>query len=118
MLIYDRSTASSTASLEPTERLEALQRINTDLSKKLMEAERTLQNRLTEHEFELEEMQGRLEEAKTELTATKKEEKELRIKEVCLVSSYTKHRLTYSSATKLHPDQCSRIRDCQTSKES
>lgn len=82
MLIYDRSAASSTVSLEPMERLEALQRINTDLSKKLIEAERTLQNRLTEHEIELEEMQGRLEEAKGELSATKKEEKELRAKEV------------------------------------
>jgi phage shock protein A len=82
MLIYDRSATSSTASLEPTERLDALQRINTDLSKKLIEAERTLQNRLTEHEMELEEMQSRLEEAKIELTATKKEEKELRAKEV------------------------------------
>jgi phage shock protein A len=85
MLIYDRSTASSTASLEPLERMEALQRINTDLSKKLIEAEKTLQNRLTEHESELEEMQSRLEELRSELTATKKEEKELRAKEASVI---------------------------------
>jgi len=81
-LVLDRSTASSTVSMEPQERLEALQRANTELSRKLMEAEQTLQNKLTEHELELEEMQGRLEEVRSELSATKREEKELRSKEV------------------------------------
>lgn len=84
-LVMDRSAASSTVSLEPMERLEALQRANTELGRKLMDAERTLQNKLTEHESELEDMQSRLEEVKSELSATKREEKELRSKEVCLL---------------------------------
>ncbi|KAI9454394.1 hypothetical protein BJY52DRAFT_1427326 [Lactarius psammicola] len=80
-LVLDRSTTSSTASMEPLERLEALQRINADLGKKLVEAERTLQRKLSDHESELEEMEARLEEAKSELSAAKREEKELRNKE-------------------------------------
>jgi chromosome segregation ATPase len=80
-LVFDRSTASSTASMEPLERLEALQRVNSDLAKKLVDAERTLQRKLADHEAELEEMEARLEEAKSELSAAKREEKELRSKE-------------------------------------
>lgn len=80
-LVFDRSTASSTTSMEPLERLEALQRVNADLAKKLVEAERTLQGKLADHELELEEMEARLEEAKSELSAAKREEKELRNKE-------------------------------------
>jgi len=84
-LVLDRNANASTASLaslEPLDRLDALQRANTELGKKLMEAERTLQAKLFEHEAELEDMQGRLEEVKSELSATKREEKELRSKEV------------------------------------
>ncbi|EIW84424.1 hypothetical protein CONPUDRAFT_120295 [Coniophora puteana RWD-64-598 SS2] len=80
-LVLDRSTASSTVSLEPQERLEALQKANTDMSRKLAEAERTLQKKLLEHELDMEEMQSKLDELKSELTATKREEKELRAKE-------------------------------------
>ena len=81
-LVLDRSTASSTVSLQPDDRSEALTRVNSDLRRKLMDAEKTLQNRLSEHESELEELQGRLEEMRSELSATKREEKELRSKEV------------------------------------
>ena len=81
-LVLDRSTASSTVSLEPQDRLDALQRANAELGRKLMDAEKTLQTKLSNHESELEEMQGRLEEARSELSATKREEKELRSKEV------------------------------------
>jgi hypothetical protein len=42
-LVLDRSATSSTASMEPMELLEALQRVNADLGKKLVEAERTRQ---------------------------------------------------------------------------
>ncbi|KAI0292829.1 hypothetical protein B0F90DRAFT_1671038 [Multifurca ochricompacta] len=58
--VFDRSTASSTASMEASERLEALQR-------RIMKL--------------LEEMEARLEEARSELSAAKREEKELRNKE-------------------------------------
>lgn len=78
----DRSTTSSTVSMEPMDRLDVLQRANTELSKKLMDAERTLQNKLAAHESELEDMQGRLDELEAELVSTKREEKELRTKEV------------------------------------
>ena len=83
-LIMDRSAASSTISLDFEQRIEALQRVNTELARKLVDAERTLQTKLAEHESELEEMESRLEEVKSELSATKREEKELRSKEVRL----------------------------------
>lgn len=56
---------------------------NDELSRKLREAEETLQRRLSDHEAELEELTNRLEEARSELGATRREEKELRTKEVC-----------------------------------
>lgn len=82
---HDRSIASSIVSLAPQDRVEALQKNNQDLARRLMEAERTLQNRLADHEVEIEEMQAKLDEIKSELTATKREEKELRSKEVGLI---------------------------------
>lgn len=86
-LVLDRSMTSSTASLQEDDRMEALTRMNAELRRKLMDAEKTLQNRLSEHESELEELQGRLEEMRSELSATKREEKELRSKEVSICSS-------------------------------
>ncbi|KAF8577772.1 UPF0014-domain-containing protein [Ramaria rubella] len=81
ILDHDRSVASSIASLAPQDRVEALQKNNQDLARRLMEAERSLQNRLADHEVEIEEMQSKLDDIKSELTATKREEKELRNKE-------------------------------------
>lgn len=107
-LVLDRSTASSTVSLQPDDR-EELTRVNADLRRKLMDAEKTLQNRLSEHESELEEFQGRLEEMRSELSATKREEKELRSKEVGFVTwGYS---IYYDScslilATKHYPNWC------------
>lgn len=59
-----------------------LQRTNAELENKLVNVERTLQTTLADHESELEEMKGRLEEARVKLCDTKREEKELRSKEV------------------------------------
>ncbi|KAH9902726.1 hypothetical protein C8Q73DRAFT_785370 [Cubamyces lactineus] len=119
-LVMDRSAASSTVSLDMQERLDALQRINTELGRKLVEAERTLQNRLAEHEQELEDMQSRLEEARSELSATKREEKELRSKErqnstqiaaleaeiAKLQKSLDTARSSYQSLQKQYQEQC------------
>ncbi|KAI8969509.1 hypothetical protein BD414DRAFT_525819, partial [Trametes punicea] len=119
-LVMDRSAASSTVSLDMQERLDALQRANTELGRKLVEAERTLQNRLAEHEQELEDMQSRLEEARSELSATKREEKELRSKErqnstqiaaleteiAKLQKSLDTARSSYQSLQKQYQEQC------------
>jgi len=83
-LVHDHATASSTVSMEIHERMEALQRNNEELGWKLMEAERTLQNKLMEHETELEETHLRLEELCSELSLSNREEKELRAKDVCV----------------------------------
>ncbi|KAH9928364.1 uncharacterized protein B0H18DRAFT_1000973 [Fomitopsis serialis] len=119
-LIMDRSAASSTISLDLEQRLEALQRVNTELARKLVDAERTLQSKLAEHEGELEEMQSRLEEVRSELSATKREEKELRSKErtnqtqisaleseiAKLQKSLETARASYQSLQKQYQEQC------------
>ncbi|OCH85171.1 hypothetical protein OBBRIDRAFT_860400 [Obba rivulosa] len=119
-LVIDRSTASSTVSMEMHERLDALQRANTHLAEKLMQAERSLQDKLMDHEQELEEMQSRIEELRAELSATKREEKELRSKErqnhaqiTALESEISKlqrsldtARTSYQSLQKQYQEQC------------
>ncbi|TFY50647.1 hypothetical protein EVJ58_g10954, partial [Rhodofomes roseus] len=119
-LIMDRSAASSTISLDLEQRIEALQRVNTELRRKLGDAERTLQLKLAEHESELEEMQSRLEEMVSELSATKREEKELRSKErtnqtqisaleseiAKLQKSLETARASYQSLQKQYQEQC------------
>lgn len=82
-LVLDRSARSSMVSVAPSDQLDALQRANTELVRKLQAVEQNLQHRLTDHESEIEEMENRLEEVRSELSATKREEKELRGKEVC-----------------------------------
>ncbi|KAG6898670.1 hypothetical protein C0993_005247 [Termitomyces sp. T159_Od127] len=119
-LVVDRMVTSSTASMESMDRLDALHRANEDLSRKLNDAEKTLQNKLLEHESELEEMQSRLEEMRTELNATKREEKELRSKErqnmtqiaqleleIAKVTKTLEHaRSTYTSLQRQYQEQC------------
>lgn len=80
-LVMERQTRSSTVSMEPIDRVDLLQRANEELKKRLGDAERTLSNKLSEHETELEEMVGKIEELKSELVATRREEKELKTKE-------------------------------------
>ena len=126
-LVLDRSATSSTVSLEPLDRVDALQKANVELSRKLIEADRALQNKLMEHDNDLEEMQARLEELKTELTATKREEKELRAKEVCTPTcckldwggqfSWWYSHCTFL-ACQLDANDCPRKRDRQVAKES
>ncbi|KIK89134.1 hypothetical protein PAXRUDRAFT_152194, partial [Paxillus rubicundulus Ve08.2h10] len=119
-LVLDRSVASSTISLEPLDRVEALLKSNADLTRKLIESDRAYENKLTMHDNELEEMQAKLEELKSELTATKREEKELRAKEritsaqmatleseiAKLQKSLENARASYQSLQKQYQEQC------------
>ena len=84
-LVHERTITASTISLDLQERLDALQKVNDDLRRKVNDAEETLQRKLAEHEADLENMQQRIEELKSELSATKRQEKELRAKEVRLL---------------------------------
>lgn len=63
------------------ERLETLQKANTLLAKKLRDSARELEHKLSDHEAEVEEMQQRIEDLKSELMVVRREEKELRVKE-------------------------------------
>ncbi|KAF9223815.1 hypothetical protein BS17DRAFT_753885 [Gyrodon lividus] len=126
-LVLDRSATSSTLSLEPLDKVDALQKSNAELSRKLIESDRAYQNKLTEHDNELEEMQARLEELKSELTATKREEKELRAKErvnstqmAALESEISKlqknldnARAAYQSLQKQYQEQCAESERCR-----
>ncbi|KAI5119642.1 hypothetical protein M0805_009003 [Coniferiporia weirii] len=80
-LVLDRNASASMASLESLEREEALERTNQELQRRVMEQDRALQKKITEHEVELEELENLLEETKSELSAKMREEKELRAKE-------------------------------------
>lgn len=77
-----RSNTMSTVSMMDQDRLDALSRANAELSRRIQESERALLQKVTDHEIELEELQAKLDELTEELHATKREEKELRTKEV------------------------------------
>lgn len=66
----------------PEDRIEALKKSNQDMARKLLEAEDRLRLQMEAHETEIESLENKLEELKSELSATKREEKELRSKEV------------------------------------
>ncbi|KAF9519695.1 hypothetical protein BS47DRAFT_1079712 [Hydnum rufescens UP504] len=87
----DRIHSISTTSLvtSPEDRLEALQRANAELAKKLRDASRELEHKLSDHEGEIEEMQTRIEDLRYELAASKREEKELRLKAVSVFCHVT-----------------------------
>ncbi|KAF8910537.1 hypothetical protein CPB84DRAFT_1763906 [Gymnopilus junonius] len=120
-LVPERQKTESTVSIEIHERLELLQKTNEELTRKRMEAEHTLQNKLEEHELELEETHQRLEELRAELSASNREEKELRAKdsrnmtqiaaleaEVAKVQKALEGaKATYSSLQKQYQEQCS-----------
>ncbi|KAJ7234179.1 hypothetical protein B0H12DRAFT_1191782 [Mycena haematopus] len=115
-MVMDRSAASSTVSMMPHERVEALQRVNDDLARKLQETERTMQRKLAEQEAEFDDLQIKLEETRNELSAAKREEKELRSKEIGLleaeVAKVTKQletsKASYNSLQRQYLDQCAR----------
>lgn len=85
-LVMDRSAASSTVSMEQSERLEALTKVNQELSQRAVESDRLLRRKIEEHENEIENFQIRIEELSSELSASKRDEKDLRNKEVCIIS--------------------------------
>jgi uncharacterized protein YdcH (DUF465 family) len=81
MLLHS-ATSSMLSLTTPEERAEALARTNEELVKKLEEKEAHFMARFAEHEQVIDELQSRVEQLRAELGATKKEEKELRVKEV------------------------------------
>lgn len=87
-LVLDQNNTSSAISLELHDRLDALQRNNEELSRKLLEAEKTLQDKLANYDVELDEAQHKLEELRIELSASNREEKDLRAKDVRNISSF------------------------------
>ena len=118
ILVYDRSAATSNASLDSLERVDVLNKTIDELRKKLSDTEKGLNRKVNDLEMELEEAQEKLEELKAELVAARKEEKELKSKEVSLpilahpVSlSGLNHRSP--AETKPKPDFGSRGRDIQ-----
>ncbi|KAH8112733.1 hypothetical protein DFH11DRAFT_1689882 [Phellopilus nigrolimitatus] len=76
-LVLDRNRAE----LQAREREESMQRVTEELQRRVAEQDRILQNRIAEHESELEQLENILEETKNELSLSKREEKELRAKE-------------------------------------
>lgn len=84
VLVYERSVVPSDASMDSQERVDVLNKTIDELRKKLIETEKGLNRKVNDLELELEEAQEKLEELKAELVAARKEEKELKSKEVRL----------------------------------
>jgi chromosome segregation ATPase len=82
VLVYERSLVPSNASMDSQERVDVLNKTIDELRKKLVDTEKGLNRKVNDLEMELEEAQEKLEELKTELVAGRKEEKELKSKEV------------------------------------
>lgn len=112
-LVHERLPTSSTISLDMPERVDALQRVNDELRRKLNDTEENLQKRLQEREAEIEDMQQRLDEMKSELMSAKRNEKELRAKEVivpqsCLFSAFNPWRYYRSGPASVRFNRWSR----------
>ncbi|KAG8690499.1 hypothetical protein FRC11_011142 [Ceratobasidium sp. 423] len=117
---YVRQALSSDASLEPQDVVEALQKTNAELTRKAAESERRMQSRLAERETEIADLETQLDDLKTELSSSRREEKELRIKErgnmsqlatleseiQKLQKSLEHHKAQYSSMQKQYQEQC------------
>lgn len=82
VLVYERSAVPSNASMDSQERVDVLNKTIDELRKKLVDTEKGLNRKVNDLELELEEAQEKLEELKAELVATRKEEKDLKSKEV------------------------------------
>ncbi|KAG9093109.1 hypothetical protein FRC06_011669 [Ceratobasidium sp. 370] len=117
---YVRPALSSDASLAPEDLLEALQKSHAELARKAADSERRMQNRLAERETEIAELEAQLDDLKTELSVSRREEKELRVKERAnmtqfatfeseiqkLQKSLDHSRAQYSSMQKQYQEQC------------
>lgn len=75
-MVLSRSALESMATSK--EREEQLERANQELQRRVLEQDRILQRKISEHETELEDLENLLEETKSELSAKMREEKELR----------------------------------------
>jgi hypothetical protein len=106
--------------MEDEARMAALKLASEELQRKLRDAQETLQRRMAEHESELEDLTQRLEEAKTDLAASRREEKELRAKErtassqiaglegevARLAKALDASRASYSGLNRQYQEQC------------
>ncbi|KAG7451386.1 uncharacterized protein BT62DRAFT_1071960 [Guyanagaster necrorhizus] len=120
-LVMERQTTSSTASLEPFERVDAMQKQISELMRRLTETDRALQKRISEHDSEVEELSTRIDELRSELNASKRDEKDLRSKErtymnqisaleneiAKLSKSLESSRSSYANLQKQYSEQCS-----------
>lgn len=77
------SDQTSMFSVNTSDRIDELERIREEQTKKLKEVQRTLEDKMATHELEMEEMLVQKEELEAELASSKRDEKELRLKDVC-----------------------------------
>ncbi|KAK0469531.1 uncharacterized protein EV420DRAFT_40602 [Desarmillaria tabescens] len=120
-LVMERQTTSSTASLEPFERVDAMQKQIAELMRRLAEADKALQKRISEHDSEVDELSTKIDELRSELNASKRDEKDLRSKErtymnqisaleneiAKLSKSLESSRSSYANLQKQYAEQCS-----------
>jgi chromosome segregation ATPase len=76
-----RAGTISISSMDDEARIIALEAARAELDRQLRDSHDTLSRRVAAHEAELEELNTKLEDARAELSAVRREEKELRAKE-------------------------------------
>ena len=88
-------------SLDLSERLEALQRANAELKKKLRDNTEAMEKRISSQEAEIVRLEQELEERRSELAYAKRSEKELRAKDVsvCVLASAPSAKFRSTSVT-------------------
>ena len=79
--ILPTNASSFSSYTSPEERLDALQRANSELNRKILENERQFQRKLADMESEMGELQIKLEETRGELVAIREKEKFFRQKQ-------------------------------------
>lgn len=93
----DRTSLFSLASSASGDRVEDLERENAELSKKLQELQRALEDGMASHELEMEELHMQMEEIEAELASSQRDEKDLRMKDVSCISLWMNLLHIYSS---------------------
>lgn len=78
----DLTSLYSTEKSNEQDRIEELERMLDEATKKLKDVQRTLEEKIASHELDMEELMAQKDDLETELAVSKKDEKEFRLKDV------------------------------------
>lgn len=103
--VVGREIVSSTTSIELGERLEALVKANQALIEKLRTVERSINVKQEGYDTELEQYRMRIEELEGALNVAKRDDRDMRNKEVCRLWTSDTPLLTFGPASTIEPNR-------------